>query len=586
MHTILLVEDEPVVAVDQKAVLTAHGYDVRVVHDGETAVDAAHAHPDIDLVLMDINLGSGMDGAEAAKAILSHRELPVVFLTSHTDREIIERLQAISGYGCVVKSSGEFVLVESIRMALKLFEANTTLKRRTEYIETVVDLLPIGLAATYFEAGQSHYLNSEFERIYGWPFEVLSDIDRFFEAVYPDPDYRNTIKTGVMADIASGDPARMIWDNVRIATQDGEERIVRAQNIPVPDQNLMISTVVDRTAEARTEAALQESERNYRILLESLQEGLLQIDSAGRIVYVNEPMADMIGYESSDMRGQMLTDFMDSEGKQILADSIERRRQGVSEHMEAHFLHRDGHRVYVMVDTAPIQGESGEYAGAIAGIMDISERVSHERELNKQLEEKVVLLRETQHRIKNNIASIASLLSVQASNATEPAVKHPLNQAIARVQSMQKLYDTMLLRDPERTVSLDSYLHSIVELVADLFDAERTVEIREELDECTMTASDAFSIGIIVNELLTNVMKYAFSHQPHPTVSVSLKSNGMRKALCVRDNGQGFPEDHDLDTAKGFGLSLVRMLCEQLDGDLHLYNDNGAVVELSFRSAS
>ncbi|MFP4508582.1 MAG: PAS domain S-box protein, partial [Spirochaetaceae bacterium] len=354
MHTILLVEDEPIIALTERRILEARGYAVTTAQNGAEAIELARTHEDLDLVLMDIDLGSGPDGVETAEALLSFRQLPVVFLTSHTGQDIVERVQAVSSYGYVVKSSGEFVLLESIRMALQLFEAHTGLARRKEFIEAVLDVLPVGIATTDLQSGTSDYLNRAFEQIYGWPFEVIADVDRFFEAVYPDPEYRAQIRSKVMDDIATGDPGKMIWDNVRITTRDGEERIIRAQNIPIPGQKRMISTVMDRTEQKRTLYALQASERKYRSMLESLQEGIIQINAEGIITFVNTPMADMIGYSVDEISGKTLPDFMDDEGKQLITEAIERRRTGVAEQMDAHFLHRDGHRVYVMVGTAPL----------------------------------------------------------------------------------------------------------------------------------------------------------------------------------------------------------------------------------------
>ncbi len=464
MHTILLVEDETLIALAEKRSLEAQGYTVVMARNGDAAIEAARPHHDIDLVLMDIDLGSGTDGAETAETILAFRSLPIVFLTSHTEQDVVERVQSISNYGYVVKSSGEFVLLESIRMALKLFETNAALARRNEFIETVLDNLPIGLAVNYVDSGTASYMNREFERVYGWSREVLIDIERFFDSVYPDPEYRRQVRQRVIADLTSGDPRRMIWDDIPVTTRDGETRSVRAQNIPVPEQNFMISTVMDRTEQKQAMDALRASEQ----------------------------------------------------------------------------------------------------------------------ELQKQIQQKNTLLRETHHRIKNNIASVASLLLLQARGVDEPAARQALYEAITRVRSMQKLYDTMLLRDTDGSVMLDEYVTTIVELVAELFDGTRSTDICADLDSCTVEVKDAFSIGIIVNELLTNTMKYAFVGQTEKRITVSLKCVDERNVMCIRDNGQGFQDQHVPDATEGFGLSLVRMLCEHLGADLRLYNDNGAVVEIRF----
>ena len=121
---ILLVEDEALIAMSEAQMLEKHGYEVVTAHNGKTAIEAVDADPDISLILMDIDLGPGMDGTQASEEILSRHEVPVVFLTSHSEKEYVDRVKKISGYGYVLKNSGEFVLNESINMALTLFEAN------------------------------------------------------------------------------------------------------------------------------------------------------------------------------------------------------------------------------------------------------------------------------------------------------------------------------------------------------------------------------------------------------------------------------------------------------------------------------
>lgn len=126
---ILLVEDQAVIAMVQVKKLHKWGYDVTHVLTGEGAVEHAVSDPALSLVLMDIDLGPGIDGPEAAKQILARRDLPVVFLTGHAEQEMVERVRAITRYGYVLKNSGDFVLHSAIEMALQLFEAH----RRTEH---------------------------------------------------------------------------------------------------------------------------------------------------------------------------------------------------------------------------------------------------------------------------------------------------------------------------------------------------------------------------------------------------------------------------------------------------------------------
>jgi CheY-like chemotaxis protein len=112
----------------KKAPLQNFGYNVILVNTAEKAVKVFKEHSEIDLVLMDIDLGKGMDGTQAAEIILKQRDIPILFLSSHTEPDIVEKTEKITSYGYVVKNSSITVLDASIKMAFKLFDANNKLK--------------------------------------------------------------------------------------------------------------------------------------------------------------------------------------------------------------------------------------------------------------------------------------------------------------------------------------------------------------------------------------------------------------------------------------------------------------------------
>lgn len=126
-RTLLLVEDEAIIAMAEAAMLRKNDYAVLLAESGEQAVALASLDPRIDLVLMDIDLGRGMDGTVAARNILACRDIPIVFLSSHTEPGVVEKTEGITSYGYVVKNSGDTVLLASLKMAFRLFDANRTL---------------------------------------------------------------------------------------------------------------------------------------------------------------------------------------------------------------------------------------------------------------------------------------------------------------------------------------------------------------------------------------------------------------------------------------------------------------------------
>jgi PAS domain S-box-containing protein len=131
------------------------------------------------------------------------------------------------------------------------------------------------------------------------------------------------------------------------------------------------------------EQALRESEEKHRLLLENLQEGVWAIDSESRTTFVNRRMAEMLGYPEEEMLGKHLFDFMDERGIEVAQRNLERRRRGIKDRHDFEFLRRDGTRIYTTMETSPITDDEGNYLGALAGVMDISERRWMEEALRK-----------------------------------------------------------------------------------------------------------------------------------------------------------------------------------------------------------
>ena len=140
---VLLVEDEAIIALNQKMTLEKSGLAVSIAQNGPKAIEAANGNPRVDIVLMDIDLGNGMDGTEAATEILKRREVPIVFLTSHAEREMVTKVKGITRYGYVLKNAGEFVLVETIQMAFELFDAHQRLEKSERKYRTMVETAPM-----------------------------------------------------------------------------------------------------------------------------------------------------------------------------------------------------------------------------------------------------------------------------------------------------------------------------------------------------------------------------------------------------------------------------------------------------------
>jgi PAS domain S-box-containing protein len=171
----------------------------------------------------------------------------------------------------VFAENGEVTALEGFIMDVSERKAaENDLRERKEFIETIIANLPIGLSVHTIDDGRFHFMNRKFQEIYGWPRENLLDVEAFFEHVYPDPAFRRNISARIHADMASGDPERMAWENVPITRESGEKAVVSARNIPMIGKNLMISTVWDvtahNTAQKILEATIADLQRSNREL--------------------------------------------------------------------------------------------------------------------------------------------------------------------------------------------------------------------------------------------------------------------------------------------------------------------------------
>ncbi len=213
---------------------------------------------------------------------------------------------------------------------------------------------------------------------------------------------------------------------------------------------------------------------------------------------------------------------------------------------------------------------------------EVELRKEAESQTKIQLREKEILLRETHHRIKNNFASISSLLTLQSDSVTNPEALSSLEAAIGRVNSMAALYERMLLKDNYRDLSVREYLEPLVDEVVRLLSGTRAIRIEKQIADVKLGTKILFPVGIIVNELLTNSMKYAFTGRDSGTVAVTFTREGGSAVLVVQDDGIGLPEGFGKGEGR-FGFMLVEMLARQLRGSISVDSNHGTRSVVRFR---
>ncbi|HOX13142.1 MAG TPA: sensor histidine kinase [Spirochaetia bacterium] len=206
-----------------------------------------------------------------------------------------------------------------------------------------------------------------------------------------------------------------------------------------------------------------------------------------------------------------------------------------------------------------------------------------EADLERALREKEVLFRELQHRIKNSISVIASLVSLEASRVEDPGASAVLEGLEGRISAIASLYEHLFQSGQTDHVDLDLYLKAVVEtLFSGQAARERGVRLNLEAQELRIDVRRAIPLGIIANELASDCLKHAFPEGRSGTVRVSLRAEGPSAVLEVRDDGKGLPEGFTIGSSEGLGLVLVDMLAKQVGGSFTAASEGGSVFTVKF----
>lgn len=198
--------------------------------------------------------------------------------------------------------------------------------------------------------------------------------------------------------------------------------------------------------------------------------------------------------------------------------------------------------------------------------------------ISKREEEKALLLKELNHRVKNNLQMIASLLNLQSSQVADKEAAQALEAGKMRVEALSLIHQKLYSKDHHTTIGIQSYLDELVRNLIHIYGINITLNIN--IDDVPLGIDVAIPLGLIVNELVINALKYAYKNVEDPKLEVSFKSSINSKVLIVADNGLGLQDFSD-QKEESFGLRLTKSLADQIEGNLIFINDNGCKWKLT-----
>lgn len=685
--TILLVEDEALIAMANRRMLESAGYEVTVAHTGEKALEIVSDAYMPDLVLMDIDLGRGIDGTETAERILERGSVPIVFLSSHTEPEIVTRTEQITSYGYIQKSSENTIVLASIRMALDLWDAHQKVAKSESLQTNLFEQIPGAIYQyQFFPDGSSRFpmASRNFRHIYEvFPEEVSEDATPVFQRIHPK-DFDS-----VVASVTQSYETLENWEHdYRVVLPSRGERWLRGRAKPEkqPDGSVLwhgyIADVTDyKTAESN--ASMQQE------IIEAIRDAVIVTDATGVVTYHNSAAASLYGFEDSSAVGSpidtlipnceeigagdgqcalcSLVDYPDWTGEVViqpsagkaftvsvsnypLADthsslysvvSVSRRlhygRPFQAESTDHHYLeselqeliqrdptlftflregsldgmwywdlekpdqewmdnrfwelfgydpetkrhdpaewqemihledpthpydqvvrytHNNGSTVYVRCRGLAIRDNDGKPLRMLGVHNDITE-------LMTKITTEKTLRHELNHRVKNNMAIVTSLISLKQDESNGAA---DLSDILHQVDTIRVLHEQLQSSDNLTTLELTPYLRSIVSSVFD-----STVHVDIGGIDVEVSSKVAVPLGLVVNELATNAVKHGFIAGCEKRFVLNwdeLENTNDRIRVTVSNTGPPFPADVDVNTTASLGLRLISSLVEQLESHL------------------
>jgi len=344
----------------------------------------------------------------------------------------------------------------------------------------------------------------------------------------------------------------------------------------------LVGTTVDITERKNMEKSLRESVESFSKAFHSNPAAMLISDiNTGKIFEVNDQWTKLIGYSKEEMIGHTSRElgfFIDWESRESVVQKM--REKGSAKEEPLRLITKSGERRDVLWSVEIIF--LGVRETMLSLVVDITERKSAEEKIKAPLSEKEIILKEVHHRIKNNLNTISSLLAMQANSLDNDTVRNILFDATGRVQSMKVLYDKLYNTDNIKEVNVKDYLCGLVTEVMGIFPDKEKVSLITEIDNLMLNTKIASPLGIIINEFITNSMKYAFSKKADPVIRVFLNQNDNGIRLIYEDNGIGLPVNYSFDSSSGFGLQLIGLLVRQINGTIQIERDGGTRFVLDF----
>ncbi len=347
-----------------------------------------------------------------------------------------------------------------------------------------------------------------------------------------------------------------------------------------------IAVLEDITERKRTEEALRNSEELFRSAFARGPIGMVLIGPDNNLLKVNQALCEMLGYSERELTSLTLVELTHPDDIHKDLQLMDQLCKGeiLTYNLEKRYIKKTREVLLVNKSAAVIRDREGKVLYGLGMVEDITERKQAEEQIQASLEEKELLLKEIHHRVKNNLQIISSLLNLQSAYLKEPLSIELFKDSQYRVRAMALVHEKLYQSKNLARIDFGLYTRELTTHLLRMYgNNSNTVSLDVIADDITLDIDAAIPMGLIINELITNSLKYAFPAGQRGKISIEFRrDDGHQMTLLVRDNGVGLEKDLDFRNTRSLGLQLVNNLVDQLDGMIELDTKGGTAFKMVF----
>jgi len=365
---------------------------------------------------------------------------------------------------------------------------------------------------------------------------------------------------------------------------------VRA-NVDSRDEIGALANTFNQMAAERQQAeeALRDSEERFRQMAENMREVFFLVDHQNNeVLYINRAYEEVFGRSCESLYEQPSTwlEAIHPEDIGLVNEAFEKQITTGRFDEEFRIIRPDGSIRWIHDSVVPIRDELGQITRLVGIAEDITEHRKAADKIKASLNEKEVLLKEINHRVKNNLQIISSLLNLQSRDIKDERALRSFQVSQDRIKAMALVHEKLYQSEDLARIDFGEYIRSLATDLGSSYGlSSREIALKIDVEGILLGVDIAIPCGIIVNELVANSLKHAFPGNRSGEIAISFREFEGQYTMVIKDDGVGLPDDLDISRSSSLGLTIVNALTGQLGGTIELARNGGSEVSITFHAA-